>query len=201
MADIDRTDAESLLQEQDISTILQDAVRFSAALRAFRTSRMSAKLQRMPVLSALPTAGFVGESATDPTGIKPTTEVKWADLTITAEEIACIVPIHENILDDSDYDLWGEVRPLIAQEFGRVLDSAVFFGVNKPASWPAAIVLGAARPVTCILRQPPGTLPRTLTRYGVWLRPTVSTLIATSPPGLCAPSCVGFGTRQASRST
>lgn len=143
MADIDRTDAEGLLNEQEIGTILQDAVKSSAALRSFRTIRMGTKVARMPVLSALPTAGFVGESATEATGVKPTSEVTWTDLDITAEEIAVIIPVHENVFDDAEFDLWAEIRPLIAQEFARVLDSAVFFGVNKPATWPASIVLGA----------------------------------------------------------
>src|SRR5690606_24327676 len=102
-----------------------------------------AKVARMPVLSALPTAGFVSESATDTEGVKPTTKVEWARKELIAEEIACIVPIHENVLDDADFDIWGEVRPLVAQEFGRVLDGAVLFGINTPSTWSAALVPAA----------------------------------------------------------
>lgn len=140
---ITRADAADLLAEQDINEILQDATKSSAALQAFRVMRMGAKVARMPVLTALPTAGFVDESATAAGGVKPVTEVTWGNLQITAEEIAVIVPIHENILDDSDYDIWAEVRPLVAQEFARILDGAVLFGTNKPASWPAGISVAA----------------------------------------------------------
>lgn len=144
MADISRADALALLAEQDINEIISANTSESAALASFRTVRMSKGTARMPVLSALPTAGWVQESSTASAGVKPTSKVEWENKQLIAEEIAVIVPIHENILDDSDFDIWGEVKPLVSQEFGRVLDSAVFFGVNKPATWDsAAIVPGA----------------------------------------------------------
>ena len=62
---------------------------------------------------------------------------------LNVEELACIVPIPENVLDDTDFDLWGAIRPLVEQAMGRALDAAIFFGVNKPASWPTAIVPAA----------------------------------------------------------
>lgn len=150
MADISREDALALLARQDINEIIKPDTSSSAALASFRTIRMSAGTARMPVLDALPTAGWVSESATDPEGVKPTSKVSWIDKNLVAEEIAVIVPVHENVLDDSRFDIWGEVRPLVAQEFGRVLDAAVYFGVNKPTSWsdpalvPGAIAAGNA---------------------------------------------------------
>lgn len=144
MADITRADALALLARQDINEIVKPDTAQSAALASFRTIRMSAATARMPVLAALPTAGFVSESATEPKGVKPTSKVSWVNKDLVAEEIAVIVPVHENILADSNFDVWGEVRPLVSQEFGRVLDAAVFFGVNKPASWlDPALVPGA----------------------------------------------------------
>lgn len=102
----------------------------------------------MPVLASLPTAGWVSESATDASGVKPTTKVTWANKNLVAEEMAVIVPVHENLLADTKFDLWSEIRPLVQAEFGRLLDLAVFQGVNKPASWtdpaliPGAIAAG-----------------------------------------------------------
>lgn len=148
MADISRADAAALLSEQNIHEIVKEAEQSSAALASFRTIRMTKGTARLPVLSALPTAGWVSESATTDAGKKPTTEVVWANKELIAEEIAVIVPVHENVLDDADFDIWAEVRPLVAQEFGRLLDAAVFFGVNKPATWtddalvPGAIAAG-----------------------------------------------------------
>jgi HK97 family phage major capsid protein len=145
MADINRADALALLARQDINEIIKPETQTSVALAAFRTIRMSAGTARMPVLAALPTAGFVtDDNSTAASGVKPTSKVSWANKELIAEEIAVIVPIHENTLADSNFDIWGEVRPLVAQEFGRILDAAVIFGVNKPTTWTdPALVPGA----------------------------------------------------------
>ena len=148
MADITKADALALLARQDINEIIKPATSSSVALASFRQIRMSAGTARMPVLAALPTAGFVQQydSTANPVvaGKKPTSKVGWTNKELVAEEIAVIVPVHENILADSNFDIWAEVRPLVAQEFGRVLDAAVFFGENKPATWlDPALVPGA----------------------------------------------------------
>ena len=44
------------------------------------------------------------------------------------------------MLDDSDYDIWGEVRPRLIEAFGKVIDSAILFGVNKPTSWREGLI-------------------------------------------------------------
>lgn len=143
MADISRADALALLAEQKLPEIIKGASRGSAALSSFRQIRMSAKQARVPVLSALPTAGFVSESATAATGVKPSSKVEWENKDLIAEEIAVIIPIHENVIEDQEYDIWGEVEPLVQEEFGRVLDAAVFFGESKPSTWDDALVPAA----------------------------------------------------------
>lgn len=145
MADITRADALALLARQDLAEIIKPDTQSSAALAAFRTIRMSVGTLRMPVLSAIPTAGWVTDDASgDATGVKPTSKATWANKDLIAEEMAVIVPVHENTLADTNFDIWGEVRPLVAQEFGRVLDAAIFFGTNKPATWlDPALVPGA----------------------------------------------------------
>jgi len=145
MADITRADALALLATQELSSIIKPDTASSAALAAFRTVRMSKGTSRMPVLAAIPTAGWVTDgSAAEGTGVKPTSKVTWANKELIAEEMAVIIPVHENTIADSDFDIWGEVRPLVAQEFGRILDAAVFFGTNKPATWTdPALIPGA----------------------------------------------------------
>jgi HK97 family phage major capsid protein len=158
MADITRADALALLARQDLAEIIKPDTAQSVVLSAFRTLRMSAGTARMPVLAAIPTAGFVtDDQASDSTGIKPTSKVTWSNKDLIAEEIAVIVPVHENTLADSSFDIWGEVRPLVAQEFGRVLDAAVLFGTNKPATWTdPALIPGAIAAKNYIME---GVLP------------------------------------------
>ena len=147
MADISKAEALALLAEQDIDEIINPKTSQSAALQSFHSVKMTAGTAKMPVLAALPTAGWVTDTGAS-TDTKPTSKMSWKDKNLVAEEIAVIVPIHENTLADSKFDIWGQVRPLVVAEFGRVLDLAIFQGVNKPASWtdealiPGAIAAG-----------------------------------------------------------
>lgn len=137
---IDRTGASALIPQQYADTIIQGVAEQSAIMRlARRLPNMTSKQTIMPVLDALITAGFVNGD----TGMKPTSKLSWVNKTITAEEIAVIVPISEAVLADAQYDIWTEVRPRIVEAFGRVFDAAVLFGTNKPASWATGLVAQA----------------------------------------------------------
>jgi HK97 family phage major capsid protein len=136
---ISRTDAAALIPEEVANVLLEEIANEAAALTLFRRVPISSAQVRLPVLSALPTAYFVNGD----TGLKQTTEAAWANKYLNVEEIAAIVPIPEAVLDDATFDVWGSIRPLLAQAVARVLDAAIFFGANKPASWPADIVAGA----------------------------------------------------------
>ena len=69
----------------------------------------------------------------------------WDKKFIIAEEIAVIVPIPESVLDDSDYDIWGEVKPRVTEAFGTKIDGAALFGVDKPSTWRDDIVTTATK--------------------------------------------------------
>jgi len=140
MAMISRTDAAALSSEEVSSAFLQSVEQASVVLSyARRLPDMNKQTLRVPVLSLLPSAYFV----TGDTGAKQTTNAAWENKYLTAEEIAVIVPIPEAVLDDSDYDIWAQVQPLLATEIGRVFDKAVLYGTNAPASWPTNILAAA----------------------------------------------------------
>ena len=136
---VSRTDAAALIPEDVASDIIKRLPLASAALSLFRHVPMSRAQQRMPVMSALPVAYFVNGDS----GLKQTSEPGWTNQYLNVEEIACIVPISENVLDDAAFDIWGETRPFLAEAVGRALDAAIFFGTNKPATWPTDIVAAA----------------------------------------------------------
>lgn len=139
---IDRTGAEALIPVQEANEIIQGVVTQSAVLsRGRKLANMTSKQYKMPVLDMLPIAYFVNGD----TGQKQTTKQAWDKKFITAEEIAVIVPVPESVLDDSDYDIWGEVKPRIVEAFGGKIDGAVLFDVDKPATWRDGLVTTATK--------------------------------------------------------
>lgn len=137
---IDRTGAESLIPETRAREIIQGTIAQSAVLSQGRKlPNLSSKTHKMPVLDMLPIAYFVNGDS----GNKKTTKMAWDKKIITAEEIAVIVPIPEAVLDDSEYDIWAEVRPRVEEAFGKLIDGAVLFGEDAPDSWRDDIVTTA----------------------------------------------------------
>lgn len=137
---IDRTGADALIPEDRANEIIQGAIEQSAVLSmGRRLANMTAAQSKLPVLDSLPIAYFVNGD----TGAKKTTKQVWDKKVIYAEEIAVIVPIPEAVLDDSEYDIWGEVKPRIQEAFGKVIDAAILFGTDKPANWREGLVPSA----------------------------------------------------------
>lgn len=148
MAILDRTAAGGLIPIEYSREIIQELPQESAFLRlARRLPNMSRKEDKRPVLNSLPMAYFVNQSSgstgDDDIGVKQTTKMEWGSLTLTAEEIACIIPVPENVIADADYNLWEEIIPQVRAAFGVVIDQAAIFGVGTPTSWPTAIAPGA----------------------------------------------------------
>ena len=90
-----RGDLSTLIPEQKYSEIVQGAIQQSAVLQhARRLPNMGTRVASMNVLASLPSAGFINGD----TAIKPLTKAAWGEKKIYAEELACIVPIPENVV-------------------------------------------------------------------------------------------------------
>lgn len=124
---------------QVVNEILQEAPAQSVALTQFKKARMSTKTQTQPVLSVLPEAYWVNGD----TGLKQTSHAEWKNLTMTAEELAVLVPIPNALVDDTNIPLWEEIKPLLVEAVGKKVDLASIWGLEKPASWPTAMVPAA----------------------------------------------------------
>jgi len=135
----DRTDAGALSTEEVASTIIAGLPAQSAALRTFRRVNMTKSQQRMPVLSALPVAYWV----TGDTGLKQSSELAWGNKYLDVRELAVIVPIPINVVDDSDFDIAGEAVPRLIEAFGAKLDAATLMNVDNP--WPETYQKGIVR--------------------------------------------------------
>lgn len=131
--------ADAMLPDQVINEIIQTAPEDSVVLARAKSVRMSTKKAKQSVLASLPEAYWVDGD----TGLKQTSDATWSGITITAEELAVIVPIPNALVDDTNVPLWAQVRPLLKEAIGKAVDRAALFGVNKPASWPNGIVPAA----------------------------------------------------------
>jgi HK97 family phage major capsid protein len=136
-----------LMPEDVQKEIVQSAPEYSTIMRlAKRAPNMTRKQRRIPCLSAFPQAYFsnpgpINKDETEQW--KQQTEVEWENKYLDAETLNCIIAIPEAVIEDSDYDIWGECRPLILEALGKLIDETIYYGVGAPAVWPTAIVPAA----------------------------------------------------------
>ena len=139
MAGIVRNDVDALIETQVANEIFEGTIRNSKALSMLkRLPNATSDKTKLRVLDTLPVSYFVDETQNN--GRKNITKVAWDKKFINIAELAVIVPIKENLLNDSSIDIWSQVRPRVEEAFGRKIDDAIFFGVGKPTEWRAGLV-------------------------------------------------------------
>lgn len=137
---ISRTDAQALMPEE-VSREILGAIEEPSVVMTLgrRLPNMSRKQSRIPVIGSVPQAFFV----TGDTGRKQTTTMSWDNVFVNAEELAVLVPVPNAVIDDADYDIWGEIKGPITSAIGKAVDQAILYGINAPAAWPECIVEAA----------------------------------------------------------
>jgi HK97 family phage major capsid protein len=139
MAGIVRNDVDALIETQVANEIFEGTIRQSKALSMFkRLPNATSDKTKLRVLDSLPVAYFVDETTNN--GRKNITKLAWDKKYINIAELAVIVPIKENLLNDSSIDIWATVRPRVEEAFAKKIDNAMFFGVDKPTDWRAGLV-------------------------------------------------------------
>ena len=133
--------ADALVPEPLATSIIEFLPTQSAALSLMQRTTMSSKTQRQPVLDVLPISYWVSGD----TGMKQTTYQAWKNVVLVVEELATIVPIPQAYLDDADMPIWSQVQPRMVESAGALIDSAVLWGVNKPATWGESVFTGAKK--------------------------------------------------------
>lgn len=150
MTKIAKNDVEALIETQVASEIFDSVTKESKALSMFRRlPNMTSDKTKLRVLDSLPVAYFVDETTNN--GRKNLTKMAWDAKYINAAELAVIIPIKENLLNDTSIDIWSEVKPRIVEAFAKKIDDAIFFGTNKPTDWRAGLVpsiISAGKEVT-----------------------------------------------------
>lgn len=124
------------------------ALELGRRLRDMRTYEL-----KLNVNKELPVAGWVANSQLTPNtegkeiNRKPVGSYAFEGVSITAEELAVIVPIAEATLEDTEdfgIELGAEVQEQIVGAFQEAIDSAVFFGVGSPWSGFTGLVSEAS---------------------------------------------------------
>ena len=134
---IERGDTGNMIPPEYVAEIIKSAKESSVVLANARKLRdMERKETKMTVEDALPMAYFVNGD----NGMKRVTKAEWAGVTLTAEEIATIVPVPENVIDDSGTPIWDEVKPMLAEAVGALIDETVLVAQTTPTTWPKSIV-------------------------------------------------------------
>lgn len=136
---ITKTNASALIPEQVMNEIFKEAEKESKVLKMFRRlPNMTSDKTQLRVVDSLPIAYYVNEETNN--GRKEVTNMAWKNVTLTAEEIAVIVPIKDNVLNDANVDIWEQVKPELVKAIGKKIDESVLFGIGAPTSFGDGVI-------------------------------------------------------------
>ena len=134
---ITRTDVP--IPTEEVGELLKVMPEESILLKRARRQPMSTKTVKQTIMTTFPDAYWVDGD----TGLKQTSKQSFAQPTMTAEELAVIAVVPDAVIDDSSLPIWATLRPYLAEAIGRKVDQAAIYGIDKPTSWPLALVPGA----------------------------------------------------------
>jgi len=134
-----------LLHPEFIAGVIENTMRESVVLSNFtRMRNMIARETWLDVRSELPSAFAVdgynegGAVPSVKTNTKKVTTQKFEPRLLKAGEFAAIKVFRDADLADAlanGYDVIGGDIPVFASQFGRAIDRAIIFGVDKPVEW------------------------------------------------------------------
>lgn len=137
MSRVTRGDVASIVVPTPVSDTILRGVAEQSIIQRLATNRPmttnAETLREADVTGA--SAYWVGEGQRKQTDQPTMQQLAW---TITAGEMAVIVPINENVVDDAEVDLWELYRPAIESAFAYKLDAAALFGNDRPNAWGSA---------------------------------------------------------------
>ena len=116
--------------------IMKDVARGSSILRLSKVEPMTSDTKKFSVLTDGPGAYWVGETER----IK-TSAATWIFPEMEAKKLGVIIPVTKEKLNDTTINVFGELRPAIAEAFYTAIDAACLFGTSSPF---AKNVLGVA---------------------------------------------------------
>jgi HK97 family phage major capsid protein len=133
------SDFSGIIPHEYSQQIIDEVEQQSAVLQLAQTMPMGTRITELPITGKLPAAQWVTGAAAPPAGPgrKPYTDLTLVPQVITAEEIAAVVAIPQQYLDDNTINLWNWARPKMAEAIAIRLDETVLFGgAGIPATFP-----------------------------------------------------------------
>jgi HK97 family phage major capsid protein len=138
------------LSPDELNEIFKDAIEQSSVLRLGRRLRnMTTNELKLKVSTALPSVDFVGTKGTTQTfpatALKPTTDAEWDNVSIKVGELAAIVTVPNNVFNDANFDIFGELREMLPAAIAKKVDSAILYGTaatDVPDDWSNGVYTG-----------------------------------------------------------
>lgn len=107
--------------------IMKDVARGSSVLRLSKVESMKSDTKKFPVMTDGPGAYWVGETERIKTSV-----ATWIFPEMHAKKLAVIIPTTKEKLRDTTINVFGEMKPAIAEAFYTAIDAAALFGTNSP---------------------------------------------------------------------
>lgn len=139
----------NLIPTEVQAEIIQGVVNKSVALSLGNVQPMPTGKEAVPILGSLPSAGWTAVG-----GRKPTTTMSWTSTMLQAEEVAATIDVPRAYIDDAGFPLWDSISPRMVEALALVIDQAILYGTNAPASFPVGGVLGFSTAVAALPAAP-----------------------------------------------
>ena len=107
--------------------IMDEIARGSSILQLSEVKQMKSDTMKFQVWADKPGAYWVGESERI-----NTSKASWIFPEMHAKKIAVIIPVTKEKLNDTTIDVFGELKPQIAEAFYTAIDKACLFGTASP---------------------------------------------------------------------
>lgn len=123
-----------LLPRQLAGFIFEDIAATSGVMQAFQEQPIPAEGLSIPVMTGKPIPAWVNEG-----GRKPISDASMSFKTMDPEKIAVIVPFSDEFLRTDRVDLFGMLRPAIAEAFALAFDYAALVGAGPTGADPGGV--------------------------------------------------------------
>ena len=136
MSKIARGDVSTLVLPDEVSETILRGVKETSVVQKYARARPM-RAQNVTITEAEVTGAnvfWVGEGNRKQTDAPPMADLTWS---MSAAELAVIIPLDETVQDDAEVDLFDLYKPAIESAIASKLDAAALFGLDSPVAWGA----------------------------------------------------------------